>query len=336
MGLIIDKELRNELKDTYIWRYMSLAKFLDLITTNSIYFATNKQLITGDPYEGTLPIFTNALFYLDSDYQSKKEEYNNITAKPLIDILKDTKSLQISQKIENIRNSTYINCWHINDDENYLMWQSYARKKGDIAIVSDIDSLIDAIDTDIDIEAIKVKYSSKDFNIEITNVSNTVNNSEEELKEIIKISSKYKKELFKNENELRLIFQVNNKDFNQKIKVDLNKLIKYIYVSPDSTETEKQTVIKLISSLRDKKETNLNIENKVFNSFISDTYAQESIQMNTEMALLGKIASKEFTEEDDLKNFIYTIIAIMINQDIPPHKREKEYKNDIKMSEIQK
>ena len=36
MGLIIDKELRNELKDTYIWRYMSLAKFLDLITTNSI------------------------------------------------------------------------------------------------------------------------------------------------------------------------------------------------------------------------------------------------------------------------------------------------------------
>ena len=47
-----------------------LNKFIDLIKTQSIYFATNTQLITGDPYEGALFFFTNVLFRLDSDYQN--------------------------------------------------------------------------------------------------------------------------------------------------------------------------------------------------------------------------------------------------------------------------
>lgn len=33
MGITIDPNAKDILKDTYLWRYMSLPKFLDLITT---------------------------------------------------------------------------------------------------------------------------------------------------------------------------------------------------------------------------------------------------------------------------------------------------------------
>lgn len=36
--------------------------------------------------------------------------------------------------MEFILNRTYVNCWHVNDDENYLMWQSYIRNSPGVAI----------------------------------------------------------------------------------------------------------------------------------------------------------------------------------------------------------
>ncbi len=324
MSLKIDRELKEELKETYLWRYMSLDKFIDLIKTQSIYFATNTQLITGDPYEGALFFFTNVLFCLDSDYQNKKVEYNNL-AKPLVQWLEDTKTLNISSKISNIRNNTFINCWHINEDENYLMWQSYAHKKGDIAIVSDIESLIEAIETDIDIEAIKVNYSSKDFNKEMSSITNINYGRDNDLKNLIKISSKYKKEPFKNENELRLIFQLdNNNNFNQKIKVNLDKLIKYIYVSPSSSNTEKQTIINLLKPLIQQNKINSNIINEVYTSLISNTYITEINEFNTDIAIAGKFGIEKTDNEDEQKRLLYMIFSLIFDQDTPPHKRERE------------
>lgn len=106
MGIIIDKKLKEKLQKTYLWRYISLPKFLDLITTQEIYFATNSQLITGAPYEGTLPFFTDFLFNLDNEH----ETYIN-------NLIKDSKELQpfldkiqtkgLSLKINNIRDNWF-------------------------------------------------------------------------------------------------------------------------------------------------------------------------------------------------------------------------------------
>ena len=72
MTIHIDKKVKRKLKKTYLWRYMSFAKFLDLITTSELYFASNKELIKGDPYEGTLPAFINAMFSIEKDSLSYK------------------------------------------------------------------------------------------------------------------------------------------------------------------------------------------------------------------------------------------------------------------------
>ena len=48
--------------DTVIWRFMSLAKFLSLLTKSSIYFCQARKLRNEDPYEGTLSR-PNLMFY---------------------------------------------------------------------------------------------------------------------------------------------------------------------------------------------------------------------------------------------------------------------------------
>jgi hypothetical protein len=48
--------------DTVIWRFMSLAKFLSLLTKSSIYFCQVRKLRNDDPYEGSLSR-PNLVFY---------------------------------------------------------------------------------------------------------------------------------------------------------------------------------------------------------------------------------------------------------------------------------
>jgi hypothetical protein len=40
--------------DTIIWRFMSLSKFLSLITQSALFFCQHARLKREDPYEGTL------------------------------------------------------------------------------------------------------------------------------------------------------------------------------------------------------------------------------------------------------------------------------------------
>ncbi len=308
MGLIIEENLRKNLKQTYLWRYMSLAKFIDLLTTQSMYFATNKQLITGDPYEGTLPFFTNLLFTLPENCESA--EHN-----------------QVNLDIDKIRNNTYINCWHINEDENYLMWQSYAPEKGDVAILTDIESLLDSFETNLDINAILVNYSSKDFNKELANINSSDYKNKAKLKVGGLGSSKYKKEIFKNESELTLIFQLDNKnEINPKIKINLDKLIKGIYVSPKSTVVEKQTIINTLNILKNNNIISFEPNKIVYNSFISDAYLQESTEIGRCLQNFKQLydANKNKTPYERIDEGLMGLIVLLtLLPDIPPHKREK-------------
>lgn len=320
MEIIIDKETKEKLKDTYLWRYMSLPKFLDLITTQEIYFATNSQLITGDPYEGTLPFFTDFLFNFDNE---RKTFINKLSAdsQKLKPFLENIQSKGLSLKINNIRDNTFINCWHINDDENHLMWQSYAPESGAVAVVTDVCSLIEAIETDIEIEAVPITYNSKDFNQTVTDKNL---DDEQELKNLVKLSSLYKKEFFKGENELRLIYQFGNTN---RIKVRLDKLIKHIYLSPKSTEVERQIIINSLNLLKTNGKFSVeNVEKIVSNSFISHTYKKSANDIKNIMGLIASNLDNIQATDDEKKQIAYLFMFTLILTDIPCHRMEKETK----------
>lgn len=320
MGIIIDKETKEKLQDTYLWRYMSLPKFLDLITTQEIYFATNSQLITGDPYEGTLPFFTDFLFNFDNERETfiNKLSADSQELKPF---LENIQSKGLSLKINNIRDNTFINCWHINDDENHLMWQSYAPESGAIAVVTDVCSLIEAIETDIEIEAVPITYNSKVFNQTVTDKNL---DDEQELKNLVKLSSLYKKEFFKGENELRLIYQFGNTN---RIKVRLDKLIKHIYLSPKSTEVERQIIINSLNLLITNGKFSVeNVEKIVSNSFISHTYKKSANDIKNIMGLIASNLDNIQATDDEKKQIAYLFMFTLILTDIPCHRMEKETK----------
>lgn len=321
MGITIDPNAKDILKDTYLWRYMSLPKFLDLITTQSLYFSTNTQLITGDPYEGTLPFFTDFLFNLDKDCKMLMNNPNNLSS----DIKLLTEGLNtkdISLKINDIRDKTFINCWHINDDENYLMWQSYAPESGGVAIVTDIFSLIEAIEADVEIEAVPIKYNIRDFNKSETY---KIVDDYKELALLVKLSSLYKREFFKGENELRLIYQFGN---NNRVGVKLDKLIKHIYLSPKSTEAERQIIINSLKLIRNKGVFSVdNIDSLVSNSFISHTYKNSANNLRTFMGLLAKYLDSIKVAQEEQSKFIDIFLLSLVLTDIPSHKKKKEFLN---------
>lgn len=320
MGIFIEQSIKDKLQNTYLWRYMTLPKFLDLIATQEMYFANNMQLIGEDPYEGALPIFTEMIFSLrkQNDFYKRfhPELPNVINGADCVEKIE-----QVCSSIDKIREYTYINCWHINDDENYLMWKSYANEKGGVAIVTDISSLLEAFETEIDVKAIPVVYETNAItNVQLPSyldmISNDFNISQ--LEQIVLTSSLYKKEFFKDENELRLIFQ---KVANNRIKVDLNKLIKCVYISPNSTDCEKNVIINSL------KKINANIDiGIIHNSSLSqeryNAYSGCSDALfSTQHFINNSNMTDNQKEEWKLKCFLLTMF-----QNIPPHKLEKTIK----------
>ncbi|MCJ2132713.1 hypothetical protein MKK69_01290 [Methylobacterium sp. J-026] len=101
---------------TKIWRYLTTAKFINMIQTRTLWFSRSDLL--GDPFEGsvTLPMYRGPLTPEDDKNQR------------LI-----------------MRNSIYINCWHMNERESAAMWGLYAPHTDSIAIVTQYRMLRDLL-----------------------------------------------------------------------------------------------------------------------------------------------------------------------------------------------
>jgi len=321
MGIVIEESIKEKLQHTYLWRYMSLPKFLDLVNTQEMYFANNMQLIGEDPYEGALPMFTEMIFSIRKQINFYKQIHPELP-----DIVNghdySKKIEQVCSTIDKIRECTYINCWHINNDENYLMWKSYANEKGGVAIVTNISSLSEAFETDVEIKALPVEYETNAITkVQLPTYLDIISDEFDikKLEEIVFTSSLFKKEFFKNEQELRLIFQ---KVTNNRIKVNLAKLIKCIYISPNSTDFEKNVVINTLKKI----DTNIDIENILHNSSLSrERY--NTFNGFTGAFLNGKylIENSDMTKEQK-EEWKWKLLILSIFQDIPPHKFEQTIK----------
>jgi len=133
--------------DTVIWRFMSLAKFLSLLTKSSIYFCQARKFRNEDPYEGSLSR-PNLIFYQLMKNEAFARQFFQVASdQPLPFNYLDVYSPDQQKRMGDIFASTvFINCWHISEHENAFLWSMYASPSDGIAIRSTVGRLKTSIE----------------------------------------------------------------------------------------------------------------------------------------------------------------------------------------------
>jgi hypothetical protein len=216
-----------------IWRYMDFTKFLSLLTRGELFFPRADKL--GDPFEGS---------FSKKNIEKRPEYYGNV----LKYIPEAFKKLSDYNKM--LLEFTFINCWHLNDNESAAMWKIYIQKGEGIAIQSTFTCLCDSFaPSKRDIYVGCVKYL--DYESEWIPENNSLQ------------PFLHKRKSFEYEKELRAIFhnfpsegeEVNWSQilFERKgiyVSVDLSALIEKIYVSPESSDWFIELVQSIITTYK--------------------------------------------------------------------------------------
>lgn len=103
-------------KSLFIWRYMTIAKFISLLEYSSLHFTRTDKF--EDQFEGVL-------------------------TRPDIETMLKTDPTEIIRAKE-VRERTAINCWYLNQHESAAMWQLYTSLGEGLAVRSTVQSLINA------------------------------------------------------------------------------------------------------------------------------------------------------------------------------------------------
>jgi hypothetical protein len=126
-----------------IWRYMDLAKYISMLSKNSLYFA-NALTFKDDPFEGSLP-----QKILEARRQTSRESVEKLYKSALKTHPEQGKFMRPIEEVLEMeekyrsweRNYTFVNCWHIGEGESFPMWKIYGAEKKAIAIRSTISKL---------------------------------------------------------------------------------------------------------------------------------------------------------------------------------------------------
>lgn len=190
----VNKVIKKPDGNSKIWRYLDFPKFVSLLNEN-LFLA--QSIYLPDKFEGFWP-----------------KTYPNM-----------------DEYLKKLREYTCINCWQKNEVDSALMWEVYPKSNNGIAIQSTFDRLCECVGGEInDLYAGEVDYSDKTLKLELG----------------LTFEPFFKKrKYFKEDNEIRIIYQEidvgtqkkSNIDFVKHgiyIKVDLDKLIENIYISPNA------------------------------------------------------------------------------------------------------
>lgn len=198
-----------------IWRYIDFWKFLNLLETKSLYFSDAKNL--GDNHEGRIP----KVVY-DMMLEEDKKRGNNLNER-LYNLLE-----------KKLRKKTLISSWTYNEKESFAMWKMYSKDKMGIAIKTDLESLKNCFDkTNRDIYIGEVNYFNEDkFDYPIDNLYYPF---------LVKL------EYYRAEKELRCITSCRKDEVKEGklVQIDLNSLLKTIYISPNS-KPEYEKILRLL------------------------------------------------------------------------------------------
>lgn len=196
-----------------VWRYMDLPKFLDLITTEKLFFANCSKLT--DKYEGVLP-------QENIDQIARNLQKNsNVSEQKAKDV-----ALKQADIVRSFKDFTLLNCWSMSREESYALWKVYlGNSNAGVAVKTNIKKLTQSIKSDEKIYMGEVKYTN-------------FIKGEPHVTTVITRKSPF----YKYEEELRL-FIPNQIIFNEenrvakhpngmKISVDTKELIDEIFISP--------------------------------------------------------------------------------------------------------
>lgn len=110
-----------------LWRYMDLPKFLNLITDSSLFFARSDKFT--DKLEGEMTEFSKMIMM--EELRAANFPYQ----------IRNLHSDNADEYIKNLKQKTYISCWHLNQYESYTMWEAYAQGDYGIAVKSTVGNI---------------------------------------------------------------------------------------------------------------------------------------------------------------------------------------------------
>lgn len=132
MPEIFEKRLKHPCfpqpeKDSWAWRYLTLAKLLDVLRTRSIFLC--RLDFFQDSHEGSMPRLL---------LEARERQFKEMELPP------DTKA-QFEGVGKRTRSATYVNCWNLSDYESEALWRLYTVDSDGIAIRARYWSLVDVI-----------------------------------------------------------------------------------------------------------------------------------------------------------------------------------------------
>jgi len=212
-----------------IWRYIDFTKFLSLIMNESLFFCRTDKL--NDPFEG---------YYTPKDLSLDRDRYRKAfldsgfdgDVDGLLDVIHKKSHDEIRSGEAHLWGAFFwVNCWHMNETESVAMWKIYSGENKGIAIESTFNRLCQSFNKN-DPELVYIGMVEYDFEASLTTGS--------PINHVLK-----KRKCFKYEEEVRAVLMApdtiikNDKSAHVdpypdglKIKVDLNKLIQKIHISP--------------------------------------------------------------------------------------------------------
>jgi hypothetical protein len=225
-----------------VWRYMSFGKFMDLLSSQSLFFSRADMFV--DKFEGYVNEAAEARISQEFSEFVNAEEMRS----------------ELRLLLTKLKELTIINCWNMGYSDNITMWDTYCPGNEGVAIKSTIERLKGALwkfDED------RVNIRSVEY-IDIENIKKYNLNG-------IELFT-FKRPQFSYENEIRIIIMAIGEkeslsfDFNKNkqkkinppmagvyVPIDFKILVDQIYVSPNATIWFENLVKRLVGLMYDKK-----------------------------------------------------------------------------------
>jgi len=128
--------------DVPIWRYMDITKFVWMLQNRALYFC--QLLAMDDPFEGH---YTEGMAGAEEafvkDWFPPENESNEAKVKRDEAARKNFRFML--DHIKNMKQTMYINCWHMNEDDSLAMWKLYTPHGESIALRSTYRKLAQAL-----------------------------------------------------------------------------------------------------------------------------------------------------------------------------------------------
>ena len=135
--------------DDILWRFMDFEKFVNILTSNSLFFTRADKF--EDPYEGYKP---ESIKLIQKEAANQVKNGNTSEVSEIFDGDSQEKFL------ENWRRYVMCNCWYNGEEQSIAMWKIYSARNSGIAIKTTVGNLKKSLSNESDVFIGKINYST--------------------------------------------------------------------------------------------------------------------------------------------------------------------------------